>query len=72
MFGCFQVESAFIYDSVFLYKDALEALNARNQNAESPIIIEPQPLSCGDPEKYPAGLNITSIMRDVSIIRFTR
>ncbi|XP_053977682.1 glutamate receptor ionotropic, kainate 2-like isoform X1 [Hylaeus volcanicus] len=60
------LESAVIYDSVFLLYNALEGLNARNSDNEDPVTIEPVPLSCAGTEKYSAGPNITSLMREVS------
>lgn len=56
-----------IFDSVFLLNDALEALQARNGfNGHRQLTIEPQSLSCSDTEKYEAGHNISSLMREVS------
>ncbi|XP_029035806.1 glutamate receptor ionotropic, kainate 2-like [Osmia bicornis bicornis] len=60
------VESAVLYDSVFLLYNALDALNARNQDNEDPVTIDPVPLSCEEAEKYTAGLNITSLLRELS------
>ncbi|KOC67298.1 Glutamate receptor, ionotropic kainate 2 [Habropoda laboriosa] len=60
------VESAVLYDSVFLVYNALEALNARNKDSKEPVTIDPVPLSCEDAEKYSAGPNITNLMRELS------
>ncbi|KAG7201434.1 hypothetical protein KM043_004194 [Ampulex compressa] len=60
------VESAVLYDSVFLLYNAMEALNARNAYSQEPISIDPVPLSCEGTEKYAAGPNITSLMREIS------
>ncbi|XP_076667724.1 glutamate receptor ionotropic, kainate 2 isoform X2 [Andrena cerasifolii] len=60
------VESAVLYDSVFLLYNALEALNARNKDSEEPVTIDPVPLSCEGTEKYSAGPNITNMMRELS------
>ncbi|XP_043256506.1 glutamate receptor ionotropic, kainate 2-like [Colletes gigas] len=60
------VESAVLYDSVFLLFNALEALNARNKDSEEPVTIDPVPLSCENTEKYSAGPNITNLMRELS------
>ncbi|XP_076230629.1 glutamate receptor ionotropic, kainate 2 isoform X2 [Nomia melanderi] len=60
------VESAVLYDSVFLFYNALEALNARNKDCEEPVTIDPVPLSCEDIAKYNAGPNITNLMRELS------
>lgn len=61
----YQVESAVLYDAVFLLQNALEVLNARNLDSENPVTIDPVPLSCEGAEKYSAGPNITSLMREV-------
>lgn len=60
-----KMESAVLYDSVFLLYNAVDALNARNQDHEDPVTIDPVPLSCEETEKYAAGPNITSLMREV-------
>lgn len=60
------VESAVLYDAVFLLQNALEVLNARNLDSENPVTIDPVPLSCEGAEKYSAGPNITSLMRELS------
>ncbi|XP_076630847.1 glutamate receptor ionotropic, kainate 2 isoform X2 [Colletes latitarsis] len=60
------MESAVLYDSVFLLFNALEALNARNKDSEEPVTIDPVPLSCENTEKYSAGPNITNLMRELS------
>ncbi|XP_014473269.1 PREDICTED: glutamate receptor ionotropic, kainate 2-like [Dinoponera quadriceps] len=63
------LNSAVLYDAVFLLDKALETLNARNLGNEEPVIIEPTPLSCfteNYTEKYQAGLNITSAIRELS------
>lgn len=59
------MESAIIYDAVFLFYNALEALNARNKDCDEPVTIDPVPLSCEGTEKYSAGPNITNLMREV-------
>ncbi|XP_076302243.1 glutamate receptor ionotropic, kainate 2-like, partial [Lasioglossum baleicum] len=60
------VESAVLYDSVFLLYNALEALNARNKDSNESVTIDPVPLSCENGEKYSAGPNITNLMRELS------
>ncbi|KAL6255077.1 hypothetical protein P5V15_013411 [Pogonomyrmex californicus] len=61
------LESALLYDAVFLLSNALEVLNARNiDNGESSLIIEPTPLFCNSTKKYQAGPNITGIMQELS------
>ncbi|XP_076280538.1 glutamate receptor ionotropic, kainate 2 [Lasioglossum baleicum] len=60
------VESAVLYDAVFLFYNALETLNARNKDCEEPVTIDPVPLSCADTEKYNAGPNITNLIRELS------
>nr|XP_033338694.1 glutamate receptor ionotropic, kainate 2-like isoform X2 [Megalopta genalis]XP_033338703.1 glutamate receptor ionotropic, kainate 2-like isoform X2 [Megalopta genalis] len=60
------MESAVLYDSVFLFYNALETLNARNKDCEEPVTIDPVSLSCEDTEKYNAGPNITNLMRELS------
>ncbi|XP_078053651.1 glutamate receptor ionotropic, kainate 2 [Augochlora pura] len=60
------MESAVIYDAVFLFYNALETLNARNKDCEEPVTIDPVSLSCDGTEKYNAGPNITSLMRELS------
>lgn len=60
------MESAIIYDAVFLFYNALEALNARNKDCDEPVTIDPVPLSCEGTEKYSAGPNITNLMRELS------
>ncbi|KAK0162284.1 hypothetical protein PV327_008633 [Microctonus hyperodae] len=68
-YGLMSVESALIFDAVFLLNDALEALQARNGfNGHRQLTIEPQPLSCSDTEKYEAGHNISSLMREVASV----
>ena len=57
-----QLDSAVLYDAVFLLYKALETLNARNYNEE---YIDPIPLFCNSTTKYQVGPNITSIMREV-------
>ncbi|XP_076658014.1 glutamate receptor ionotropic, kainate 2 [Halictus rubicundus] len=64
--GISWVESAVLYDSVFLFYNALETLNARNKDCEEPVPIDPVPLSCENTEKYNAGPNITNLMRELS------
>ncbi|XP_015599874.1 glutamate receptor ionotropic, kainate 2 isoform X2 [Cephus cinctus] len=61
-----QVESALLYDAVFLLNDALTVLNERLQNADKPMVIEPPQLSCNGTGKYSAGPSITNIMREIS------
>lgn len=61
-----QLESAVLYDAVFLLHKALETLNARNIGSKRPMLIDPTPLSCTTHATYKAGPNITSIMREVS------
>nr|QHN69187.1 ionotropic receptor 5 [Sirex nitobei] len=61
-----KVESALLYDSVFLFNEALEVLNARSKDWNTPLIIDPPSLSCSDTEKYSAGPNITGLMREIS------
>ncbi|XP_043794555.1 glutamate receptor ionotropic, kainate 2-like isoform X3 [Apis laboriosa] len=60
------VESAILYDSVFLVYNALETLNARNQDNTEGETIDPVPLSCEGEEKYNAGPNITNVIRELS------
>ncbi|CAK9800332.1 Glutamate receptor ionotropic, kainate 2 [Anthophora plagiata] len=60
------LESAVLYDAVFLVYNTLEALNARNKDSEEPVTIDPVPLSCEEAEKYSAGPNITNLMRELS------
>ncbi|XP_017753501.1 PREDICTED: glutamate receptor ionotropic, kainate 2-like isoform X2 [Eufriesea mexicana] len=60
------VESAVLYDAVFLVYNALEALNARNKDSNASVTIDPVPLSCENEEKYSAGPNITNLMRELS------
>ncbi|KAG6795357.1 glutamate receptor ionotropic, kainate 2 isoform X1 [Apis mellifera caucasica] len=60
------VESAILYDSVFLVYNALETLNARNQDNPEGETIDPVPLSCEGEEKYNAGPNITNVIRELS------
>ncbi|XP_011152744.1 glutamate receptor ionotropic, kainate 2 [Harpegnathos saltator] len=62
------LNSAVLYDAVFLLNKALETLNARNVDNDEPIVIEPMPLSCNDGKRYQAGQNITSAMRELSKI----
>lgn len=60
-----KVESTILYDSVFLVYNALETLNARNQDNAEGETIDPVPLSCEGEEKYSAGPNITNVIREV-------
>ncbi|XP_018368899.1 PREDICTED: glutamate receptor ionotropic, kainate 2-like isoform X2 [Trachymyrmex cornetzi] len=58
------LDSAVLYDAVFLLQKALETLNARNDNEE---YIDPIPLFCANSTtKYQVGPNITSVMRELS------
>lgn len=59
------MESTILYDSVFLVYNALETLNARNQDDTEGETIDPVPLSCEGEEKYSAGPNITNVIREV-------
>ncbi|XP_018059496.1 PREDICTED: glutamate receptor ionotropic, kainate 2-like [Atta colombica] len=61
--GIDSLDSAVLYDAVFLLYKALETLNARNDNEE---YIDPIPLFCNNTTKYQVGPNITSIMRELS------
>ncbi|KAK1127273.1 hypothetical protein K0M31_003817 [Melipona bicolor] len=56
------LESAILYDAVFMVYNTLETLNARNVS----VAIDPVPLSCEEDEKYSAGPNITNLMRELS------
>lgn len=58
-----QLESAVLYDAVFLLDKALEALNARNKEFMPNDTVS---LSCNDGRKHQAGLNIINVMREVS------
>ncbi|EZA54693.1 glutamate receptor ionotropic, kainate 2 isoform X2 [Ooceraea biroi] len=60
------LDSAILYDAVFLFNKALETLNARSIDYEDPDFIYPLPISCNDGMKYQAGPNITSVMRELS------
>ncbi|XP_017883266.1 glutamate receptor ionotropic, kainate 2-like [Ceratina calcarata] len=60
------VESAVLYDAVFLVYNALESLNARNKDSEEPVTIDPVSLSCAEAEKYTAGPNITNLIKELS------
>ncbi|XP_034944392.1 glutamate receptor ionotropic, kainate 2-like isoform X2 [Chelonus insularis] len=63
------VESAFLFDSIFLFNDALEALNARLKiNGHQHLKIEPEPLSCSDTVKYEAGHNISALMKEIASV----
>ncbi|EGI59306.1 Glutamate receptor, ionotropic kainate 2 [Acromyrmex echinatior] len=58
------LDSAVLYDAVFLLQKALETLNARNDNEED---IDPISLFCtNSTTKYQVGPNIISIMRELS------
>ncbi|KAF3424205.1 hypothetical protein E2986_01263 [Frieseomelitta varia] len=56
------VESAILYDAVFMVYNTLETLNARNMS----VAIDPVPLSCEGEEKYSAGPDIINLMRELS------
>ncbi|CAL7945892.1 unnamed protein product [Xylocopa violacea] len=60
------IESMMLYDAVFLFFNALEALNARNTDNKEPVTIDPVPLSCEGEEKYSAGPNITNLIIELS------
>ncbi|KAL6428824.1 hypothetical protein ACFW04_007993 [Cataglyphis niger] len=60
------IDSAILYEAVFLLNKAMETLNSRNTDNDEPIRIDPVPLSCEQNQKYQAGPNITSIMRELS------
>lgn len=65
-----QIDSAILYDAVFLLHKAMETLNSRNidNTHEESIMIDPVPLSCDENQKYQAGPNIMSLMREVNSI----
>ncbi|XP_011170993.1 glutamate receptor ionotropic, kainate 2 [Solenopsis invicta] len=65
-YGIAWLNSAVLYDAVFLLYKAIETLNARRINDKKSIFIDPVPLSCTNNKRYQAGLNITSIMREIS------
>ncbi|KYN07195.1 Glutamate receptor, ionotropic kainate 2, partial [Cyphomyrmex costatus] len=61
------LDSAILYDAVFLFHKALETLNARNIDNEEYMSIDPVPLFCtNSTRKYQVGPNITSVMRELS------
>lgn len=63
------LDSAVLYDAVFLLNKALETLNARNArniNNEEYMSIDPVPLYCNSTRKYQVGSNIISVMRELS------
>ncbi|XP_032663311.1 glutamate receptor ionotropic, kainate 2-like [Odontomachus brunneus] len=60
------LNSAVLYDAVFLLDKALETLYARNLDNKEFITIEPMSLSCNDGRRYQAGENITSAIRELS------
>ncbi|XP_012061138.1 PREDICTED: glutamate receptor ionotropic, kainate 2-like [Atta cephalotes] len=65
--GIDSLDSAILYDAVFLLHTALETLNARNIENEVDMSIDSIPLSCtNSTRKYQVGSNITSIMREIS------
>ncbi|XP_029168161.1 glutamate receptor ionotropic, kainate 2-like [Nylanderia fulva] len=64
--GVNSIESAVLYDAVFLLNKAMETLNTRNIDIEESITIDPVSLSCEETVKYQAGPNITSVMRELS------
>ncbi|EGI59304.1 Glutamate receptor, ionotropic kainate 2, partial [Acromyrmex echinatior] len=65
--GIDSLDSAVLYDAVFLLHTALETLNARNIENEVDMSIDPIPLSCtNSTRKYQVGSYITSIMREIS------
>ncbi|XP_012061140.1 PREDICTED: glutamate receptor ionotropic, kainate 2-like [Atta cephalotes] len=65
--GIDSLDSAVLYDAVFLLHTTLETLNARNIENEVDMSIDPIPLSCtNSTRKYQVGSNITSVMREIS------
>ncbi|XP_011064364.1 PREDICTED: glutamate receptor ionotropic, kainate 2-like [Acromyrmex echinatior] len=62
--GIDSLDSAVLYDAVFLLHTALKTLNTRNIENEVDIFIDPIPLSCTNTRKYQVGPNITNIMRE--------
>ncbi|KAM0731072.1 Glutamate receptor ionotropic, kainate 2 [Formica fusca] len=60
------IDSAVLYDAVFLLNKAMEMLNSRNTDNNDPLMIDPVPLSCNKNETYQAGPNITSIIQELS------
>ncbi|KAL0124437.1 hypothetical protein PUN28_006343 [Cardiocondyla obscurior] len=64
--GIYWLNSAILYDAVFLLHKALEVLNIRNIDNEEYVSIDPIPLSCKSTRKYQAGPNITSTMQELS------
>ncbi|XP_063986144.1 glutamate receptor ionotropic, kainate 2-like isoform X2 [Diachasmimorpha longicaudata] len=62
------VESAVLFDGVFLLNEALEVFKERNKNDEDETIdIQPGSYTCSTPEKYAAGLSLVSLMRRVTL-----
>ncbi|XP_018368900.1 PREDICTED: glutamate receptor ionotropic, kainate 2-like [Trachymyrmex cornetzi] len=65
--GIDSLDSAVLYDAVFLLHTALETLNTRNIENEVDMSIDPIPLSCtNSTRKYQVGPNIISVMREIS------
>ncbi|XP_018345205.1 PREDICTED: glutamate receptor ionotropic, kainate 2-like [Trachymyrmex septentrionalis] len=61
------LDSAVLYDAVFLLYEALETLNARNIENKVYMSIDPVRLSCIDKTTmYEAGPNIVSVMQKIS------
>ncbi|XP_015112728.1 glutamate receptor ionotropic, kainate 2 [Diachasma alloeum] len=62
------VESAVLFDGVFLLNEALEILKKRSENdPDESVDIQPDSYTCSNPEKYPAGPSLVSLMREVRI-----
>ncbi|XP_039306223.1 glutamate receptor ionotropic, kainate 2 [Solenopsis invicta] len=68
VYGIAWLNSAVLYDAVFLFYKAIETLNARSIDDKKSRFINPVQLSCStnDTRKYQAGRNIISIMQEIS------
>lgn len=65
-----QINSAILYDAVFLVNTAMEVLNARI--IEDDVLIDPLPLSCDESTKYHAGPNISSVIKEVLVTNINK
>lgn len=57
-----QIEETIIHDAVQHFKEALYVLSTKD------VKIQPKPLFCNRKEKYHAGVDIATLLREVSIL----
>ncbi|XP_015124611.1 glutamate receptor ionotropic, kainate 2-like [Diachasma alloeum] len=61
------VESAVLFDGVFILNEALEVFKKQSKDDEDESMdIQPGSYTCSNPEKYAAGLSIVSLIRGIT------